>query len=202
MMNLPTEIEKQKISTLPLVAFDGKIIVVEDIKDVSEAVEYLKQFPVLGFDTETKPSFKKGVSNKHKVSLLQLYANNRAYLFRLNKIGLPDKIKELLSDKDIIKTGAATSDDVKGLKKLSTFTDAGFVDIQKIATKLSVKPKSLRRLTAMFFRQRLSKSQQLSNWEADQLTESQCLYAATDAWIGYKLYCEMNTFLNNEGFRF
>ena len=193
--DLPEEIEKQDIKDLPQIFFEGEIILVEDEKYIPDAVEFLRQYAVLGFDTETRPSFKKGVSNQHKVALLQLYADNRAYLFRLNKTGLPLCLAELLADRQIIKAGAAVHDDIKGLKELCPFVEDGFIDIQNMAEKLEIEVRSLRKLTAMFFQHRLSKTQQLSNWEADQLTEAQCVYAATDAWISYKLYSELLSYM-------
>lgn len=193
--DIPQEIEKQDIKDLPKISFDGEIVVVEDVQYVTDAVEYLRQFSILGFDTETRPSFKKGVSNQHKVALLQLYADNRAYLFRLNKIGLPESLAELLADQHVLKTGAAVHDDIKALKELTYFDEGGFVDVQNLAAELEIEVRSLRRLTAMFFKGRLSKTQQLSNWEAEKLSEAQCVYAATDAWISYKLYCELFSYM-------
>ncbi|MEA1875128.1 MAG: 3'-5' exonuclease [Bacteroidota bacterium] len=192
---IPEIIEKEAIRKLPIVAFDGEIVVVDQVQYVQDAVDFLSQFDVIGFDTETKPSFKKGSSNQHQVAVLQLYADGRVYLFRLNKVGLPHNLTNLLADPKILKVGAAVHDDIKGLKALTSFEDGGFVDIQNLAAKLEIEVRSLRKLTAMFFRHRLSKTQQLSNWESDSLSEAQTIYAATDAWISYELYRKMEAFL-------
>ncbi|MDA3911459.1 MAG: 3'-5' exonuclease domain-containing protein 2 [Bacteroidales bacterium] len=192
---IPKIIEKEEIRNLPIIAFDGEIVVLDQVQYVQEAVDFLTQFDVIGFDTETKPSFKKGSSNQHKVAVLQLYADSRAYLFRLNKIGLPQNLADLLANPKILKVGAAVRDDIKGLKALTPFEDEGFIDIQNIAAKLEIEVRSLRKLTAMFFCHRLSKTQQLSNWESDTLSDSQAVYAATDAWISYELYRKMLVFL-------
>lgn len=192
---IPEIIEKEEIRNLPIIAFDGEVVVVEQVQYVQDAVEFLSQFDVIGFDTETKPSFKKGSSNQHQVAVLQLYANRRAYLFRLNKIGLPQALADLMANPKILKVGAAVHDDIKGLKALRHFKDGGFIDIQNMAAKLEIEVRSLRKLTAMFFRHRLSKTQQLSNWESESLSEAQAIYAATDAWISYELYRKMEVLL-------
>ncbi len=193
--DIPQIIAKEEIRNLPIIAFDGEIVIVEQGQYVQDAVDFLTQFDVIGFDTETKPSFKKGSSNQHKVAVLQLYADGRAYLFRLNKYGLPDALADLMANPNILKVGAAVRDDIKGLKALNPFKDAGFVDIQNIAAKLEIEVRSLRKLTAMFYSHRLSKTQQLSNWEIDKLSQAQAVYAATDAWISYELYRKMQAFL-------
>lgn len=192
---IPKIIEKEEIRNLPIIAFEGEIVVVEQVQYVQDAIDFLMQYDVVGFDTETKPSFKKGSSNQHQVAVLQLYADGRAYLFRLNKIGLPQNLADFLANPKILKVGAAVHDDIKGLKALTPFEDGGFVDIQSIAAKLEIEVRSLRKLTAMFFQHRLSKTQQLSNWESDTLSDSQAVYAATDAWISYELYRKMEVFL-------
>ena len=192
---IPQIIEKEEIRNLPIIAFKGEIVVIDQLQSVPEAVDFLSQFDVIGFDTETKPSFKKGSSNQHQVAVLQLYAGGRAFLFRLNKIGLPEHLVNLLADPEILKVGAAVRDDIKGLKALKSFKDGGFIDIQNLAAKLEIEVRSLRKLTAMFFRHRLSKTQQLSNWESDDLSEAQSVYAATDAWISFELYRKMEAFL-------
>jgi ribonuclease D len=184
-------IDNESISSLPKIEFEGKIIVVDNIKDVEACVEVLSGYDVIGFDTETKPSFKKGKSNQHQVSLLQLSTGDVTFLFRLNKIGLPKTLCKLLADNNIIKAGAAVHDDIKALKILNGFSDGGFVDIQKLAEELGIESISLRKLTAYFFQKRLSKNQRLSNWEVDQLSHPQAIYAATDAWISLKIYYEL-----------
>ncbi len=193
--DIPETIDKEDIRKLPAIAFEGEIIVVEDDQAVDDAVKYLLQYDVLGFDTETRPSFKKGKTNQHQVALLQLFGGEKAFLFRLNKMQLSNALTGLLANPKVLKVGAAVHDDIKALKALNSFRDGGFVDVQNMATKLEIEVKSLRKLTAMFFHARLSKSQQLSNWEADELSESQAKYAATDAWISHELYYKLKAFM-------
>src|SRR6056297_3359864 len=181
-------VDKDKIKDLPPIHFKGEILVVCSDEDEQEAVEYLRRQKEIGFDTETKPSFKKGRPNSNEVALLQLSTDDRAFLFRLNERPLSRQLIEILSSEDIIKAGAAVHDDIKALQHLHGFTAGGFVDIQDMAEEDGLEIKSLRKLTAMLFHMRLSKSQRLSNWEANRLTEPQIVYAATDAWISLKIY--------------
>ncbi len=181
-------VDKDKIKDLPPIHFKGEILVVCSDEDEQEAVEYLRRQKEIGFDTETKPSFKKGRPNSNEVALLQLSTDDRAFLFRLNERPLSRQLIEILSSEDIIKAGAAVHDDIKALQQLHGFTAGGFVDIQDMSEEAGLEIKSLRKLTAMLFHMRLSKSQRLSNWEANRLTEPQIVYAATDAWISLKIY--------------
>lgn len=150
----------------------------------------LKQASVLGFDTETKPSFKKG--RKNKVSLLQLADDHNAWLFRLNTIGLPDELAAILSDPDIIKVGVAIHDDIKALRQIKAFEPGGFTDLQNIVAGHGIKQLGLRKLSAIVLGFSISKSQQVSNWEAQALTWPQQLYAATDAWVCRRIFLRIN----------
>ncbi len=179
-------ITKEELVELPLKWFEGEIVIVEDEKTLEEAVKYLEQQSIIGFDTETKPAFKKGVFNK--VALLQLSTEERAFLIRTNKIGLPREICDILSNPDIIKPGVAIRDDIKGLQIWRQFTPAGFVELQDRAEELGIQNFSLKKLTAIACGFRISKGQQLTNWEADFLTEKQQRYAATDAWTSLEIY--------------
>ncbi len=179
-------ITKEELVELPLKWFEGEIVIVEDEKTLEQAVEYLEQQSIIGFDTETKPAFKKGVFNK--VALLQLSTEERAFLIRTNKIGLPREICDILSNPDIIKPGVAIRDDIKGLQIWRQFTPAGFVELQDRAEELGIQNFSLKKLTAIACGFRISKGQQLTNWEADFLTEKQQRYAATDAWTSLEIY--------------
>lgn len=182
----PEEIEK-----LPLGAFAGKIHVISRPGiEYLKAVAYLKSQTVIGFDTETRPVF--SPSAKHnKVALLQLSGPDHAYLFRLNLMGLGRRICSILSNPAILKIGAASQDDVHGLKKWTSFSEAGFVDLQKIAWQWGIRDKSVKKLAANILGVRISKMQQLSNWEAEQLSEAQKLYAATDAWVCREMYLKL-----------
>ena len=179
-------ITKEELVELPLKWFEGEIIVVNSKETHRQAVEVLSGQSIIGFDTETKPAFKKGVFNK--VALLQLSTDKQAFLIRVNKIGLSDEICAILSNPDIIKPGVAIRDDIKGLQKWKRFNPGGFVELQDSAVELGIQNFSLKKLTAITCGFRISKGQQLTNWEADELTEKQQIYAATDAWTSLKIY--------------
>ena len=186
-------ITKEEIAELPIRAFEGKINVPLTEEEICAAVGYLRRYPVLGFDTETRPNFRKGQHNN--VALLQLSAGNEAFLFRLNKIKLPEVVKQLLADASITKVGAAIHDDLKALVKLSPFVPGGFVDVQTIAKQLGIENLGLRPLAAMLMGIKISKAQQTSNWEIPYLTAAQRLYAATDAWVSLEIYTRLNAML-------
>jgi ribonuclease D len=185
-------ITKEELIELPVKYFDGKIIIVDSYEMIKSAARILSDEKVIGFDTETRPSFKKGVVNK--VSLLQLSTKYQAFLFRLNIIGFPIEIRSLLSNPAITKPGVAIRDDIKGLQVLKPFRPAGFIELQDHAKDLGIQNYSLKKLTAIACGYRISKGQQLSNWEADVLTEAQQIYAATDAWAALEIF---ENFSNN-----
>ncbi len=182
------QITKEEIYELPLKAFEGEVVVVEDYDTLMQILPELMIQPVLGFDTETKPQFKKGIKNNNKVALLQLASAEKAYLFRLNKIGLPAELKAVLADNDIIKIGAAIKEDIHCLQELHAFEPASFIDLQRYAKKFGIESSSLKKLTAIVLDFRISKNQQLSNWENGVLTPAQMRYAATDAWVCHEIY--------------
>lgn len=179
-------ISVEELVELPLKSFDGDIVLVETMQMVRVAVKYLTQFGVLGFDTETKPSFQKG--QIHKVALLQLATDERAFLFRTQKIGIPEELRQIFSHQGIKKAGVAIRDDIKGLQKLAPFRPAGFVELQNHAQDAGIQNIGLKKLCAIVCGFRISKSQQLSNWEAEELTDQQMIYAATDAYASLKIY--------------
>lgn len=185
-------ITKEELTDLPLKWFEGEIVLVDSYEKVKYAVQVLSGCPVIGFDTETRPSFKKGVVNK--VSLLQLSTHSHAFLFRLHKVGLPEQIIKILSNPDVIKPGVAIRDDIKGLQGIQKFKPAGFIELQDYARDLGIQNFSLKKLTAIVLGFRISKTQQLSNWEADSLSEAQQIYAATDAWTALEIF---ENFSNN-----
>ena len=182
----PERLCKEHIKTLPVRSFDGKIHLITEIKDVSNAVKTLREFTILGFDTETRPVFRKGV--QHNVSLLQLSTPKEAFLFRLNHLGFPSELVELLEDSAILKVGVAILDDVRGLQKLSNFLAGGFVELANIASDLGIVTCGLRNLAAIFLGVRITKKAQLTNWERPVINSKQSLYAATDAWICLEIY--------------
>ena len=188
-MEFAKTIDSIELNLLPLKAFSGRIHLISNFEDYFRVIPELMRVRAFGFDTETKPSFKKGVSNT--VSLLQLGTKNDVYLFRLNDIGLPKEICDIFENPAVIKVGAAIHDDIKSLKGLSDFNQAGFVDLQDVVRKLEFECFSLKKLTAIFLGFRISKSQQLSNWESEILTPQQQVYAATDAWVSLLVHLEI-----------
>ena len=186
MISFQKSITKDEISDLPLEAFEGEIVIIDSDEGLVEAVEYLKQFPVLGFDTETKPSFTKG--NVNTVALLQLSTYEKSFLFRLNRIGLPLPVIDLLSDPGIIKVGAAIKDDIRGLQCIIDFDGNSFLELQQYVCSFGIENFSLKKLAAIVLRIRISKRQQVSNWEAVELSVGQLRYAATDAWVSLEIY--------------
>lgn len=179
-------ISNEQLAELPIGYFEQKIVVVNDPSQIQEACDDLSSCSVIGFDTETRPSFKAGVSNK--ISLLQLSTTTTCYLFRLCRIPLEKPILKILASKHIIKVGAAVRDDIKGLRALRQFTPEGFVDLQSIVKDYGIDDLSLRKLAAITMGIRISKAQRLSNWEAHELTPMQQRYAATDAWVSLLIY--------------
>ena len=182
----PKRLNKEHIKNFPIMYFKGKIHLIKEKKDLKEALKILRRELVLGFDTETRPSFKKG--ENYSVSLLQLSTSDEAFLFRLNHLGLPDDLVSLLADPDILKVGVAILDDVRALLKLKKFDAEGFVELANIASELGIVTCGLRNLAAIFFGVRISKKAQLTNWERPEFNSGQALYAATDAWICLKMY--------------
>lgn len=179
-------ISNDDTAALPAIEFHGEIRIVDNDRDVDAACRYLMQQPLLGFDTETRPSFRPGVT--FRVSLLQLSSPEVCYLFRLNRIRFDKAIIRLLESPDILKIGADVAGDLRSLRKIKPFNDGGFVDLQTIAPEWGIEERSLRKLSAIVLGQRVSKAQRLSNWEAATLTDKQQIYAATDAWVCIRIY--------------
>ena len=180
------KISNEQTALLPAIEFRGEIRIVEDERDIAAACKYLAEQPVIGFDTETRPSFRPGVT--FRVSLLQLSSPEVCYLFRLNRIPLDKAILQLFENKRLLKVGADVAGDLRSLRQIRHFRDAGFIDLQAIAPEWGIGEKSLRKLSAIVLGQRVSKAQRLSNWEAATLTDKQQLYAATDAWVCTRIY--------------
>ena len=180
------KISNEQTALLPAIEFRGEIRIVEDERDIAAACKYLAEQPVIGFDTETRPSFRPGVT--FRVSLLQLSTPQLCFLFRLNKIPLAKPILQVLESQEILKIGADVAGDLRSLRQIRHFRDAGFIDLQAIAPEWGIAEKSLRKLSAIVLGQRVSKAQRLSNWEAATLTDKQQLYAATDAWVCTRIY--------------
>lgn len=187
---LKNKYDKQAITELTTDSFAGNIYTIISVDEAERAVAYLLKQPILGFDTETKPSFKKG-KGMNQVALLQVSTEHEAFLFRLNRIGLPQCVKDLLSDTHIVKVGLSWHDDIHQLQRRGTFKVGTFEELQKIVKEFGIEDQALQKLYANIFGHRISKSQRLTNWEADSLTESQQRYAATDAWACVKMYNEL-----------
>ena len=195
---IQNKVDKKTIADFPRVIFPGKIVVVLSEVEAERAVDYLLAQPVLGFDTETRPSFKKGVH--HKCSLLQVSTADCCFLFRLNYIGLCPAVKRLLEDTTVTKVGLAWSNDAHGLRELGEFEMGTFVDIQDMARQIGIEDQSLMKLYANVFGERISKREQLTNWERDVLEESQKRYAAIDAWACVRLYNEFKRILERDDY--
>jgi ribonuclease D len=187
-------ITKEQLRELPLLHFNGSIHVIDTPLMLRAHIEKISTCEVLGFDTETKPSFKKGKINK--VALLQLSTGNEAFIFRLHHLGLQDELIQVLSNPSIIKVGAAIRDDIKHLHKIRPFEPGGFVELQDYVKKFGIENSGLSSLAGIVMNCRISKSQQLSNWESDKLTDAQMLYAATDAWACREIYLKLKSLLN------
>lgn len=187
-MSFRSTISPDEVEKLEQTDFKGEISVIDSLTNgYKEAIEYLQSQKILGFDTETKPSFHAN-ERRNQVALLQLSGENRAILFRLTQIGLPSELADILSNKRIIKVGAAIHDDIKGLQLYKKFDSAGFIDLQVMGKEWGINEKSVRKMSAIILQLRVSKSQQLSNWEALQLSNAQIQYAAIDAWVCFKMY--------------
>lgn len=181
--------DKKKISTLPRIIFEGRIVVVLTERDAQKAVDFLLTQPILGIDTETRPSFKKGRVNQ--VALLQIATHDICFLFRLNQLGMTAAVKRLLEDTEVPKIGLSLHDDLMMLSRRGEFRRGNFIDLQDKVKEIGVEDMSLQKLFANFFGMRISKRDQLSNWEADILSDKQKIYAATDAWTCILLYEEL-----------
>ena len=182
----PDEIQK-----LDYVSFPGKIYVIDSVgAEFNRAIAYLRSQKVIGFDTETRPTFSPQ-QPRYGVALLQLSGRDKAFLFRINKMGMHRRLCNLLADARIMKIGAAIHDDIRGLQKKHDFVPEGFVDLQKIVWEWGIRDKSVKKMSAIILGARVSKTQQLSNWEADSLSESQQMYAATDAWVCREMYLKL-----------
>lgn len=179
-------ITNEQTAELPSAQFDGKIIIVTRDEQINAVCRDLAKQKVIGFDTETRPSFKAGVTNR--VALLQLSTHNRCYLIRLCRMKLHNALLRILSSPDIVKIGADVAGDLRALHILRNFNERGFIDLQHIAGDWGVEEKSLRKMSAIVLGKRVSKAQRLSNWEASTLTPQQQMYAATDAWICIQIY--------------
>ena len=181
-----SEITKEEVSRLELIQFEGPVQVIEAQEEFDRAFRQISMHPVLGFDTETRPSFKKG--SAYPTSLIQLSTTEQAWLIRVSRLGYPSRLLELLSSEQVIKVGSGLMVDLRRMRSDYHFEPAGFLDLQQYVEAFRIEEKGLKKLSGIVLKRRISKSQQVSNWEADELTDAQVRYAATDAWICLKIY--------------
>lgn len=191
MSRFQENISNEEVAIMAKCSFSGVVEVIDTEEKVGAACDYLLSCKAIGFDTETRPSFKPGVCNK--TALLQLSGDDRCFLFRLSKMKLDKPIIKVLESKELIKVGAAVRDDIKGLQALRNFRPGNFIDLQNIVSEWGIAEKSVRKLASIVLGQSVSKAQRLSNWEALQYTPAQINYAATDAWVCLKIYEKLMT---------
>ena len=185
-MIIRRSINKEEVKDMPKAVFPGQIHVVQTPQEAERAVAYLKKCSILGIDSETRPSFTKGQS--HKVALLQISSEECCFLFRLNMTGLTQPLVDLLENPGIIKVGLSLKDDFMMLHKRAPFNQQSCIELQDYVRQFGIQDKSLQKIYAILFKEKISKSQRLSNWEADVLSDGQKQYAATDAWACLNIY--------------
>jgi ribonuclease D len=186
----------EEVNDLPLTYYDGKIVLISEKEKIEEAVEEILQHKVIGFDTETRPTFTKG--EFHHISLIQLAIPEKVFLFRINHTGFVKPLVDLMANENILKVGVGLRDDIIGLQKLQDFKQGGFKELHDYVIDLGVRNTGLRKLAAILLRIRISKGQQTSNWENPKLSYNQLRYAATDAWVCLEMY----NLLNEKGFAY
>lgn len=191
-------INKESINEMPKILFGGQIHVVQTPQEVERAVAYLKTCPIVGIDSETRPSFTKG--RVHKVALLQIASEEHCFLFRLNLTGLTLPLILLLENPNVLKVGLSLKDDFMMLRKRAPFDPRGYIELQEYVRMFGIEDKSLQKIYGILFGQKISKSQRLSNWEAAELTQPQQLYAATDAWACLNIYNKLQQLKNSGDF--
>ncbi|WP_102408131.1 3'-5' exonuclease [Parabacteroides bouchesdurhonensis] len=183
-------IKKEDIAALPIEEFKGRIYVIDTAAEANKAVEYLLKYPKVGFDTETRPSFKKG--QHYKISLMQISTEDTCFLFRLNRIDIPEPLEYFLRTEDTMKIGLSLRDDFAAMRKRTSVEPTNFLDLQKFVGKFGIEDASLQKIYAILFSKKISKGQRLTNWDADVLTDSQKKYAALDAWACLQIYNLLN----------
>lgn len=179
-------ISKEALAGMPLVEYTANIEVVDTEEDARKALNYIMTQPIVGLDTETRPAFQKG--RTHKVALVQIATMDRAFLFRINRIGLMEELRQLLADERVVKVGLSLKDDFMGLHRIADFEPAGIIELQTYVKEFGISDASLQKIYGIIFGRRISKSQRLSNWEAAELTPAQQHYAALDAWACLNIY--------------
>lgn len=184
--SFPTHIDKEDVQAMPNAQFEGEVVIVDSAALLSKAIDYLQQQDIIGVDTEARPSFQRGVH--YPTALVQIATEERCFLFRLTHIGLPKMLADIFANPAICKVGLAFRDDIKGLRRRREFVPANCVDIQSVVANYGIMELGLQKIFAIIFGKRISKSQQLTNWENNHLTPEQAKYAATDAWATLMIY--------------
>ena len=179
-------ISKEDLNALDAEEFNGKIVLVQTASTAVKAIRFLMEQPMVGFDTETRPSFRKGQLNK--VALIQLSTPDTCFLIRLNRLGIFPELREFLECHTVKKIGLSTKDDFHALCRLAPVKPDGFVELQQLVKTYGIGEASLTKIYALLFGKRISKGQRLTNWEAVELTEAQQHYAALDAWACLRIY--------------
>ncbi|MDR2435996.1 MAG: 3'-5' exonuclease domain-containing protein 2 [Puniceicoccales bacterium] len=190
-LSLPRKISKEKILRLPLVSYTGEIVIVDTVSGAQQAIAVLRKEEILGFDSESKPAFKKGEA--YNPSIIQLAGTDKVYLFQLEKIGGLELLKTILEADGVMKVGVGVNHDIMRLNGLANFKASNFFDLGELSNRLGVSYTGLRNLAAIFLKKRISKCAQLSDWSQPELTDRQKIYAATDAWISRLLYFKMRS---------
>ena len=189
-----SEISKEEVADLDLIQYDGPIKLITNKESFLEEIPNIREQTILGFDTETRPSFKKGVV--YPTALIQISALDQAWIIRVSRMGYPPELLELLTREDILKVGLGLNDDLRRLRADFQFEPGGFLDLQQYVAAFRIEEKGLKKLSGIVLGRRISKAQQVSNWDADLLTKAQLRYAATDAWICLKIYNRLRKFLS------
>jgi ribonuclease D len=190
MISYAQKITKDEMAALPLEEYTGRVILVDNEKDVPSAIAFLSQRSCVGFDTETRPSFHKG--QRHKIALMQISTENVCFLFRLNKIGVPKLLEDFLANPNILKIGLSLRDDFGAIRKRTPVELVKFLDLQNYVGSFGITEASLQKIYAIIFNKKISKGQRLTNWEAGELTDMQKKYAALDAWACLVIYNRLN----------
>lgn len=179
-------ITKEEVNALPVVGFEGEVVVIDRPEQVADAVSYLKSQKVIGVDTEARPSFTRGVH--YPTALVQIASRERCYLFRLTHVGMPEELCGIFADSNICKVGLAFRDDLNGLRRRRQFVPRNCVDLQSLVGRWGIQDLGLQKIFAICFGKKISKAQQLTNWENSHLTPEQARYASTDAWATLEIY--------------
>ena len=184
-----SEISKEQVAELELIQFEGPIHVIDSLEAFESEIASIAREPILGIDTETRPSFKKG--SMYPTSLIQLSSLEQAWIIRVSRIAYPKELLKLLSQEIPMKVGVSLHDDLRRLRSDFQFEPRGFLDLQQYVEAFRIEEKGLKKLSGIVLGRRISKAQQVSNWDADLLTEAQLRYAATDAWICLMIYYKL-----------